>query len=139
VATISSGLTKAFVGLSDLFSKRAWPLVQVLLAGAILAVGPRTISAVLRPIVIVADSSFAALELLDATRRKICVVTRLRLDAALYDPAPTRAPGMIGRPRRKGATANTESHIDCQRHPLACRNIVSMVRPGRHGNSAAMV
>ena len=252
MATISSGLTRAIVGLSDLFSKRAWPLVQVLLVGAILAVGPRTISAVLRvmglaqerqfqkyhrvlnrvkwstlgasrrllkllieafvpegplvmalddtierrrgakiaakgiyrdpvrsshghfvkasglrwlclalvasipwakrcwalpfctvlapseryylqrgrrpnkltdrarqllltvrrwiperPIVLVADSSFAALALLDATRRKICVVTRLRLDAALYDPAPTRALGTIGRPRRKGARQPT--------------------------------
>ena len=48
MATISSGLTRAIVGLSDLFSKRAWPLVQVLLAGAILAVGRRTVSAVLR-------------------------------------------------------------------------------------------
>jgi hypothetical protein len=247
MATISSGLTRAIVGLSELFSKRAWPLVQVLLAGAILAVGPRTVSAVLRvmglsqerqfqkyhrvlnrvkwstlgggrrllkllieafapdgplimalddtierrrgakiaakgvyrdpvrsshghfvkasglrwlclmlvapipwakrcwalpfctvlapseryylqrgrhpnkltdrarqlllmvkrwvperPIVVVADSSFAALELLDAVRRKVCVITRLRLDAALFDPAPQRAPGTIGRPRRKG-------------------------------------
>ena len=252
MATISSGLTKAIVGLSDLFSKRAWPLVQVLLAGAILAVGPRTVSAVLRvmglsqerqfqkyhrvlnrvrwstlagsrrllhllieafvpqgplimalddtierrrgakiaakgiyrdpvrsshghfvkasglrwlclmliapipwakrcwalpfctvlapseryylqrgrrpnkltdrarqlllmvrrwvperPIVVVADSSFAALELLDATRRKVCVVTRLRLDAALFDPAPLRVAGTIGRPRRKGARQPT--------------------------------
>lgn len=48
VATIPSGLTRAIVGLSDLFSKRAWPLVQVLLTGAILAVGARTVSAVLR-------------------------------------------------------------------------------------------
>lgn len=247
MATIPSGLTKAIVGLSDVFSKRAWPLVQVLLTGAILAVGPRTVSAVLRvmglsqerqfqkyhrvlnrikwstlaasrrlmellieafvpegpllmvlddtierrrgakiaakgiyrdpvrsshghfvkasglrwlclmlvapipwakrcwalpfcsvlapseryylqrgrrpnkltdrarqlllmvrrwvperPIVVVADSSFAALELLDAARRKLCIVTRLRLDAALYDPAPERAPGRRGRPRRKG-------------------------------------
>ena len=38
MAAISSGLTKAILGFSDLFSKRAWPLVQVLLAGAILAV-----------------------------------------------------------------------------------------------------
>ena len=256
MATISSGLTRAIVGLSDLFSKRAWPLVQVLLAGAILAVGPRTISAVLRvmglaqerqfqkyhrvlnrvkwstlgasrrllkllieafvpegplvmalddtierrrgakiaakgiyrdpvrsshghfvkasglrwlclalvapipwakrcwalpfctvlapseryylqrgrrpnkltdrarqlllmvrrwtperPIVVVADSSFAALELLDATRRKVCVVTRLRLDAALYDPAPQRPAGTIGRPRRKGARQPTLNTI----------------------------
>ena len=251
MATISSGLTRSIVGLSDLFSKRAWPLVRVLLAGAILAVGPRTVSAVLRvmglsqerqfqkyhrvlnrvkwstlagsrrllkmlieafvpegplimalddtierrrgakiaakgiyrdpvrsshghfvkasglrwlclmlvapipwakrcwalpfcsvlapseryylhrgrcpkkltdrarqlllmvrrwvperPIVVVADSSFAALELLDATRRKFCIVTRLRLDAALYDPAPQPS-GMRGRPRRKGARQPT--------------------------------
>ena len=50
MATISSGLTRAIVGLSDLFSKRAWPLVQVLLAGAILALGPRTVGAELRVI-----------------------------------------------------------------------------------------
>ena len=30
------------------------------------------------------------------------VVTRLRLDAALYDPPPERVPGTKGRPRRKG-------------------------------------
>jgi hypothetical protein len=30
------------------------------------------------------------------------VITRLRLDAALYDPPPPRAPGQRGRPRRKG-------------------------------------
>ena len=250
--TISSGLTQAIVGLSDLFSKRAWPLVQVLLAGAILAIGPRTVSAVLRvmglseeqqfqkyhrvlnrvkwstlagsrrllkllveafategpllmalddtierrrgskiaakgiyrdpvrsshghfvktsglrwlclmliapipwakrcwalpfctvlapseryyiqrgrrpnkltdrarqlllmvkrwvperQIVVVADSSFAALELLGATRSDVCVVTRLRLDAALFDPAPERPPGALGRPRRKGARQPT--------------------------------
>lgn len=252
MATIPFGLTRAIVGVSDLFSKRAWPLVQILLAGAILAVGPRTVSAVLRvmglsqerqfqkyhrvlnrvkwstlaasrcllkllieafvpegplvmalddtierrrgakitakgiyrdpvrsshghfvkasglrwlclmlvapipwakrcwalpfcsvlapseryylkrgrrpnkltdrarqlllmvrrwvperPIVVVADSSFAALELLDATRRKFCIVTRLRLDAALYDPAPQRTSGTLGRPRRKGARQPT--------------------------------
>jgi hypothetical protein len=59
-----------------------------------------------RPIVVVADSSFAALELLDATHGKFCVVTRLRLDAALYDPAPQPS-GMRGRPRHKGARQPT--------------------------------
>jgi hypothetical protein len=54
-------------------------------------------------IVVVADSSFAALELLAAVRQQICVVTRLRLDAALYDPAPPRTVDTPGRPRRKGA------------------------------------
>jgi len=54
-----------------------------------------------RPMVIVADSSYAALELLAACQAlSVTVVTRLRLDAALYDPTPPYA-GM-GRPRRKG-------------------------------------
>ena len=57
-----------------------------------------------REIVFVADSSFAALELLDHVARwsRVSVITRLRLDAALYDPPPPRAPGQRGRPRRKG-------------------------------------
>src|SRR5512143_290829 len=52
--------------------------------------------------VVVADSSFAALELLAALPDKLNIVTRLRLDAALYEPAPVRQAGQIGRPRRKG-------------------------------------
>ena len=41
-----------------------------------------------REVVSVADSSFAALELLDkvATLPRASIITRLRLDAALYDP-----------------------------------------------------
>ena len=57
-----------------------------------------------RPLVLVADSSFAALELLATlVRHGVICVTRLRLDAALYKPAPPRRPGTIGRPRTKGA------------------------------------
>ena len=56
-----------------------------------------------RELVVVADSAFAALEFLAAvSRRGVACVTRLRLDAALYDPAPPRLPGAIGRPRTKG-------------------------------------
>lgn len=56
-----------------------------------------------RDLVLVADSSFAALELLAAiSRQGVVCVTRLRLDAALYTPAPPRVPGTIGRPRTKG-------------------------------------
>jgi hypothetical protein len=52
-------------------------------------------------LVMVADSSYAALELLAACQAlSVIVVTRLRLDAALYDPAPPYAGK--GRPRRKG-------------------------------------
>jgi hypothetical protein len=54
-------------------------------------------------LVLVADSGFAALELLAAlVRRGVTCVTRLRLDAALYGPAPPRRSGAIGRPRTKG-------------------------------------
>jgi len=60
-----------------------------------------------REIVVVADSSFAALELLDAVRAEVTVVTRLRLDAALYEPAPARVAGQRGRPRKKGARLPT--------------------------------
>src|SRR5712691_2544550 len=58
-----------------------------------------------RAIVVVADSTDAVLELLDRCRRlarPITVITRLRLDAALDDPAPLRLAGTKGRPRRKG-------------------------------------
>jgi hypothetical protein len=48
-----------------------------------------------RRIVIVADSAFAALEFLAAVRRHVCVITRLRLDANLFAPAPAK-------PRRRG-------------------------------------
>ena len=34
-------------------------------------------------------------------------VTRLRLDAALYGPAPPRRPGAVGRPRTKGSRLPT--------------------------------
>jgi DDE superfamily endonuclease len=57
-----------------------------------------------REVAFVADSSFAALELLDkvATLPRASVITRLRLDAALYDPPPPRQPSTKGRPRLKG-------------------------------------
>jgi hypothetical protein len=58
-----------------------------------------------RRLVVVADSSYAVIELLAACRRlstPITIVTRLRLDAALYDPAPVRRAGTTGRPRVKG-------------------------------------
>lgn len=60
-----------------------------------------------REIVVVADSSFAAIELLDAVREAVTLVTRLRLDAALYTPAPDRQLRRMGRPRKKGARLPT--------------------------------
>src|SRR5215217_8054739 len=65
-----------------------------------------------RPLVLVADSGFAALELLAAlARRGVTCVTRLRLDAALYGPAPPRRPGAVGRPRTRGPRLPTLSVV----------------------------
>lgn len=55
-----------------------------------------------RTVVVVADSSFSALDLIATVRRHVCLITRLRLDASLYEPAPTRQPKQKGRPRLKG-------------------------------------
>ena len=58
-----------------------------------------------RALVIVADSSYAVLDLLhfcQSLSQPVTFITRLRLDAALYEPAPPRRPGQIGRPRLKG-------------------------------------
>jgi hypothetical protein len=58
-----------------------------------------------REIVAVADRAYASLKLLDRCRKlknPIIFITHLRLDAALYEPAPPRRRGQIGRPRLKG-------------------------------------
>jgi hypothetical protein len=55
-----------------------------------------------RRIIVVADSSFAALELIAAVCRHVCFVTRLRLDANLFETVPERRPGQRGRPPKKG-------------------------------------
>jgi hypothetical protein len=58
-----------------------------------------------REIVAVADRAYASLKLLEccrSLRNPITFISRLRLDAALYEPAPPRRPHQIGRPRIKG-------------------------------------
>ena len=65
-----------------------------------------------REIVLLGDSSFAALELLvTLARHGLIGITRLRLDAALYKPAPPRRPGTVGRPRTKGARLPNLSEV----------------------------
>lgn len=64
-----------------------------------------------REVVVVADSSFAALELLDSVRHSVTMITRLRLDAALYKPAPARKANQMGRPRKKGARLPTLKEV----------------------------
>ena len=58
-----------------------------------------------RALVFVADSSYAVLDLLhfcQSMPNPVTFITRLRLDAALFEPAPPRQPGQMGRPRLKG-------------------------------------
>jgi hypothetical protein len=65
-----------------------------------------------RSLVLVADSSFAALELLASlVQQGVTCVTRLRLDAALYTPAPLRQPKTLGRPRTKGERLPTLAKV----------------------------
>ncbi|SDB74411.1 IS701 family transposase [Belnapia rosea] len=65
-----------------------------------------------RSLVLVADSSFAALELLASlVQHGVTCVTRLRLDAALYTPAPPRQPKTLGRPRTKGERLPTLAKV----------------------------
>ncbi len=70
-----------------------------------------------RDLVVVADSSFAALELLAAVSQAVMpvhIMTRLRLDAALYKPAPERTPNTMGRPRLKGARLPNKRASACR-------------------------
>ena len=60
-----------------------------------------------RDLVVVGDTAYAALEFLVATRSVATIVTRLRLDARLFTPAPPRAPGQRGRSRRVGTRLPT--------------------------------
>jgi hypothetical protein len=63
-----------------------------------------------RALVVVMDSTSAVLELLAEGPRldpTVTLVTRLRLDAGLYDPAPPRGPHTKGAPRKKGARQPT--------------------------------
>ena len=58
-----------------------------------------------RTLVFVADSSYAAIDLLwrmTQLANPITMVVRFRMDAALYAPAPRRRAGQMGRPRKKG-------------------------------------
>ncbi len=65
-----------------------------------------------RTLIFVADTTYAALDFLDACHTlstPVTVITRLRLDAALYEPAPPY-PGQ-GRPRKKGKRLPTPQQV----------------------------
>jgi hypothetical protein len=68
----------------------------------------------MRQLVIVADSGFAVIALLARLQRlpnPVCLITRLRLDAGLYEPAAPRKLHQRGRTRLKGKRLPTLEQI----------------------------
>src|SRR5205085_12682146 len=55
-----------------------------------------------RTVYLAVDSAYAGRTILEDRPANVHVLSRLRLDAALYAPPPPRRPGQQGRPRRRG-------------------------------------
>ena len=55
-----------------------------------------------RTIYVVADSAYAGRTLLEQRPANVQVISRLRMDAAIWTAPPPRTPGQKGRPRRRG-------------------------------------
>src|SRR3954465_3990009 len=84
-----------------------------------------------RRVIAVGDSSFSAIELLREVGRHLCMISRLRLDAGLYEPAPPRPPGILGRPRVKGARLpNLSDRLADPRTPWGRGSFNGWVCPG---------
>lgn len=64
-----------------------------------------------RTIYLAVDSAYAGRTTLENRPDNVEVVSRLRLDAALWAPAPKRRPGRKGRPRRRGARLPTPQQL----------------------------
>jgi hypothetical protein len=91
-----------------------------------------------RTLVIVTDSSFAVLTRLSRVRQlpnPLWCVTRLRLDAALGEPAPPRSPRQTGRPRLKGKRLPTLATV--LREATTCWSMVTV--RGWYGESERVV
>jgi hypothetical protein len=80
-----------------------------------------------RSLVIVADGAYAVVKFLAAVMHwpGITVITRLRLDAALYDPAPVREAGKKGRPAVKGKRQPTLANRLADPQTLWHKHVVS--------------
>lgn len=77
-----------------------------------------------RYIVVVGDSAFAAIELLAAVGKHVCLVTRLRLDANLFHfPPPKRKargrPPIKGKPHKKLAAILNDRNVAWTRYRLS--------------------
>jgi hypothetical protein len=74
-----------------------------------------------RTLVVVGDGAFASLQLLSdwaSRRRPVVCVTRLRLDARLFRPAPPRKKGAMGRPRLVGTRLPSLQQVLADRHTM---------------------
>jgi DDE superfamily endonuclease len=92
-----------------------------------------------RALVVVADSSYAVLELLASCAclpTPVTMITRLRLDAALYDPAPPREKGKRGAPRKKGERQPTLAQR--QADPTTVWDTVTLAWYGRTRRSVEL-
>jgi hypothetical protein len=148
---------------APLCSKPVFEEATLLLVGAILAFGKRTVTACLRvcgkandphlqnyhrllnrarwAVVFVADSSFAVIELLNKVShlQGASLMTRLRLAAALYDPAPERKPGQMRRPHLQGGRRPTLKKVlnERRRKWTNCKSITGMVEEHARLKSAS--
>jgi len=67
-----------------------------------------------RKLVVVMDGGYAAIDFLSQVAKlahPITLITRFRLDAALYEPAPECQQGKVGRPRKKGKRLPTLKQV----------------------------
>src|SRR5438552_3150977 len=68
-----------------------------------------------RTVYLVVDSAYAGRTVLEDRPANVQVISRLRLDAALYAPPPPRRPGQKGRPRRRGDRLPALQHLIARR------------------------
>src|SRR5207244_1176138 len=68
-------------------------------------------------IYVVCDSAYAGRTILEQRPPNVQVISRLRMDAALWTPPPARQAGQKGRPRRKGRRLPNPQTVAAQ-----CRN-----------------
>ena len=68
-----------------------------------------------RTVYLVCDSAYAGRTLLEGRAANVHLVSRLRLDAALWTPPPPHRPGRRGRPRRRGQRLPTPKALAAAR------------------------
>jgi hypothetical protein len=64
---------------------------------------------------VVADSAYAGRTLLEQRPANVHVISRLRMDAALWTPPPSRGRGQTGRPRKRGDRLPPPQELACDR------------------------